>query len=315
VGVGVGTGNSPSDGLIVLGDLDSNGSFDRGDVRAFLYGASVDTTAFNSDPGTAVLPSVSGETAADRVARNRMANGTRLGQLRKNAAVLSYNAEVTALGGAASERFNRFDVNNDGVVSRADAQAVDRSVGRNYTNFDDVLTATDDLVAAELGDDNAITHVDPNAAAASGVTQGNDLTFTSQSDLQSKLGNDSDFQQVRKFLGNGGLLDGDTNFDGDVDFADFQVLDANFLGGAGKKWSLADFNFDGQVTFSDFQLLDQNFGQTAGGASIAFTAAQLAEVAAFREAVVPEPATGVLLAALGFGLAGGRRRRRPARTN
>lgn len=58
-----------------------------------------------------------------------------------------------------------------------------------------------------------------------------------------------------------GLLPGDSNMDGSVTFADYQILEANF----GKKplsWKAGDFNGDQAVTFADYQLLEANFGKS-----------------------------------------------------
>jgi len=104
---------------------------------------------------------------------------------------------------ADAKKFNKFDVNNDGVVTRADAQYVDHNVGKNYTNLNDALSTNDDLVAAELQDNNSITHT---------ITgPGSDGT------------GDSDFHMMRVALG-ASLRDGDGNFDGQVNTGDFNVL-------------------------------------------------------------------------------------------
>lgn len=55
-------------------------------------------------------------------------------------------------------------------------------------------------------------------------------------------------------------LVGDTNGDGEVEFADFSLLAAAF-GKTGASWSDGDFDSDGVVSFNDFVLLTQNFGQ------------------------------------------------------
>ena len=52
---------------------------------------------------------------------------------------------------------------------------------------------------------------------------------------------------------------GDTNLDGDVDFADFLTL-SNAFGRAGG-WADGDFSGDGQVLFEDFLVMSANFGQ------------------------------------------------------
>lgn len=53
---------------------------------------------------------------------------------------------------------------------------------------------------------------------------------------------------------------GDTDLDGDVDFADFLQLSAQF-GSSDAAWSDGDFDCDGRVGFSDFLLLSQAFGK------------------------------------------------------
>ena len=52
---------------------------------------------------------------------------------------------------------------------------------------------------------------------------------------------------------------GDTNLDGDVDFADLLQLSSNF-GLENSSWSQGDFNGDGNTGFADFLLLSSNFG-------------------------------------------------------
>lgn len=54
-------------------------------------------------------------------------------------------------------------------------------------------------------------------------------------------------------------LAGDTNFDGQVDFADFLILSGAF--GTQGTWDVGDFDGDGLVGFSDFLLLSANFGK------------------------------------------------------
>ena len=54
---------------------------------------------------------------------------------------------------------------------------------------------------------------------------------------------------------------GDTNFDGEVAFADFLNLAADF-GNTNAAWGDGDFTGDRMVTFEDFLLLAQNFGKS-----------------------------------------------------
>jgi len=53
--------------------------------------------------------------------------------------------------------------------------------------------------------------------------------------------------------------EGDTDLDGDVDFADFLVLSTNF-GNANSGWTDGNFDTDDEVSFADFLLLSANFG-------------------------------------------------------
>ena len=54
------------------------------------------------------------------------------------------------------------------------------------------------------------------------------------------------------------LLGGDTDFDNDVDFADFIKLSQTNLGDPGD-WTDGDFDGDGLVTFADFLILSKNW--------------------------------------------------------
>lgn len=78
-------------------------------------------------------------------------------------------------------------------------------------------------------------------------------------------------------------IPGDTDIDGDVDFADFVQLSRGF-GAVDTGWADGDFDFDGTTGFSDFLDLSMNFGITG----------QL------RASFVPEPSGNLLF--LGAGL-------------
>ena len=77
------------------------------------------------------------------------------------------------------------------------------------------------------------------------------------------------------------LRPGDANLDGDVNFADFLTLSANF--GQAGTWDQGDFDGNGMVQFPDFLALSDNFG-TVANASVS---------------TVPEP-TGVSIALFGL---------------
>ena len=91
-------------------------------------------------------------------------------------------------------------------------------------------------------------------------------------------------------------LAGDIDANGEVDFADFLVVSANFGTEVNPPGTNGDLNGDGTVDFPDFLILSGNFGQSAATA-----------------ASVPEP-TGLLLSLFGVGILG-RARQRRARIN
>ncbi len=84
-------------------------------------------------------------------------------------------------------------------------------------------------------------------------------------------------------------LAGDANFDGTVDLADFGILRANF-GQSNATFDTADFNDDGKVDLADFGILRANFGLNS--------ASDIASIAAWYAAVVPEPTTATCAIAL-----------------
>lgn len=284
-----GTNASTADGLIVLSDFNSNGnvavdqnngsfstnSIERSDVRYFLYGATVDTSAYN----TGVDP-----------AKNRRENGVRFGALKKNQAIDTFNTSLNGFVGVVNNpntgtfytqgevnslKFNKFDVNGDNVVTRTDAKIVDRNIGKNYTNLIDVLGSSDDLIAAEFQDNQSITHV-----------------------LQSGT---SDFKMIRDALGTSSLLDGDANFDGLVSVLDLINLANNWLGSA-DQWSDGDFDFNGFIDQHDLGLMALNWQGTAGSLATAV------ESLGLPVSAVPEP-TSLALMGIGSTLLVRRRRR------
>ena len=93
----------------------------------------------------------------------------------------------------------------------------------------------------------------------------------------------------------GGILAGDADLNGAVEFADFLALSSSF-GGQNPHFGQGDFDCNGAVEFADFLTLSSNFGQS--------TAAVSAESAS-----VPEPASALLLGLVAVGLLSMRRSR------
>jgi len=67
-------------------------------------------------------------------------------------------------------------------------------------------------------------------------------------------------------LARAGRINGDADFNGEVDFADFLVVSANF--GEAGLWSEGDFDANGEVAFADFLILSGNFGTSPAVASV-----------------------------------------------
>ncbi|MEM1012301.1 MAG: PEP-CTERM sorting domain-containing protein, partial [Planctomycetota bacterium] len=85
-------------------------------------------------------------------------------------------------------------------------------------------------------------------------------------------------------------IDGDFNYDGTVDLADFGILRAGF--GSGDEYVLGDANQDGTVDLADFGILRANFGSSV-------TPSDLAMMDAWALTAVPEPTVALGLAGLG----------------
>jgi T5SS/PEP-CTERM-associated repeat protein len=98
------------------------------------------------------------------------------------------------------------------------------------------------------------------------------------------------------------LLDGDANFDGTVDLADFTLL-RNQFGQTGRL--AADFDLSGTVSLADFTALRNNFGSTLAGDLLGDLDSSFALMDAWA-ATVPEP--GVAMSLLGLSALGLRRR-------
>jgi hypothetical protein len=63
------------------------------------------------------------------------------------------------------------------------------------------------------------------------------------------------------FLSIANRLNGDLDFDGEVQFSDFVVL-ANHFGETDQKWSAGDLDVNGEVQFADFVILADAFGMS-----------------------------------------------------
>lgn len=114
-------------------------------------------------------------------------------------------------------------------------------------------------VPGDFNSDGLVDVADADALNAAIIAQSVDSLFDLNNDNVVDLA-DQNFL-VEEILN---TRPGDTNLDGDVDFADFLVLTANFGIGSptpeSLKWSQADFDADGAIDFADFLLLSAHFG-------------------------------------------------------
>lgn len=302
-----GTGASKGD-LVVLGDYNGDGKFDGKDLYSMAHGAAVSDAS-----GTGFTNGTLTATAATFGAA--LPNAV----LRKNAALDYMQANTTAqqkLEASANtvsdpngaNAFNKFDVNRDGLVTRADAQLVDHFVGNDYRNLNQQLTA----IVADNGtvldgkdiNGNSITE-SPRLISLVDVELNDTGDITNTADAN---GN-SDFKLIRQALGSS-LLDGDSDFNGSVNSTDLSLL-LNHYNQAGQ-WSTGDYDFNGLVNSTDLSLLLNKYNQTASSPAFDVVALRLpADVYWMLKNdginVVPEPTSLALIA--GVGLLATRRRR------
>jgi hypothetical protein len=227
-----GTTGATKGDLIVLGDYNADGRFDGRDLDALARGASLADT----NTGTQ-LTGASGATFGDQV---------RHGVLRKNAALDYLNANATtqqraadaAIAGHPKPRFTRRMPIAMGVIDLKDAKLVDYYVGSDYRNINHVLRA----VQGADGDSPLYTH-STTMKPISLV----DIEMTDDGMIKSQ-----DFRPVRLALG-AALKDGDTDFNGVINFDDYVRTDNGFNNqhqpGFNVSWSNGDFDSNGQVQF------------------------------------------------------------------
>jgi autotransporter-associated beta strand protein len=83
---------------------------------------------------------------------------------------------------------------------------------------------------------------------------------------------------------------GDLNLDGTVSIADFITLASNFNATGTATWEEGDLNYDHNVTIADFITLASNFEMNYAGEAFPIDPADAAQLRAFYQANVPEPA-------------------------
>lgn len=179
---------------------------------------------------------------------------------------------------AISDDDNFFSEDADGnTVERSNTLTYYREIDGEGTDWR-LSTAFADLVFTGEFDGSLIPDPVVGDCNGDGVLNAADLDACSTTDL------------LNESLAAQGVIPGDFDANGSVEFSDFLVLSANF-GGAGT-YSQGNADGAGNIEFSDFLILSANFGSSAGAAS-----------------AVPEPSAG-LLTVCAVGLLAGFRRRR-----
>lgn len=143
-------------------------------------------------------------------------------------------------------------------------------------------SATNVDVLGDVNRDGVVSIADVDAIC--GALSTSDLTYDVDQDGTLSL------SDVDAWLNVTGNVTGDTDLNGEVAFADFLHLSANFESES-SFWSRGDFDCDGDVAFADFLLLSQNFGRTSG-----------------KVANVPEPSDESMVFVLGLAALALRRR-------
>jgi len=92
-------------------------------------------------------------------------------------------------------------------------------------------------------------------------------------------------------------LYGDTGLTGTVGFTDFMRMTQHYTLNSGATWSEGDFNYDGSVNAADFSLLESNYGQTLPAPALTLTpvvAPPVTSGRAPRVATIPPPAAPIV---------------------
>ena len=160
------------------------------------------------------------------------------GQVTMNAnGTFTYTPNID-FSGSDSFSYELTDIDGDvrsAVVSVSVADVVSSIPGD--LNEDGTLSAEDiDLLLAGLSENSSAIRLDVNE---DDVVDQQDLDYMIETIFRT--------------------LPGDADLDGDVDFADFLILSANF-GNSDTGWQEGNFNPDDETSFTDFLLLSANFG-------------------------------------------------------
>ena len=175
-----------------------------------------------------------------------------------NVAAVALNGSILQLAaGTGTSNISSLTVNNAAMLDVGNNQLF-----INYGDSADPIAAIRTCLATGYngGAWNGIGI--SSSAAASNAAQATAIGYTDSADGLI-LGQPANTLELKY------TLYGDTGLAGTVGFTDFMRMTQHFTQNGGATWAEGDFNYDGSVNAADFALLKPNYGQTLPAQSFA----------------------------------------------